>query len=64
MHDLRNDLMYLLINNLKYVLFKILMHVFKYVPKHILMFANVCIKDLITEMGPSLSVYVPSFVIV
>ena len=50
--------MYLLINNLMYVLFKILMHVFKYDLKHILMFANVCIEDLITEMEPSLSVYV------
>ena len=56
--------MNLLINNLMYVLFKILMHVFKFVLKHILMFANVCIEDLIMEMEPSLSVYVTSFVIV
>ena len=34
------------------------MHVFIYVLKQILMFANVCIEDLITEMAPSLSVYV------
>jgi hypothetical protein len=56
--------MYLLINNLIYILYKILMHVFTYGLKQILMFANVCIEDLITEMEPSLSVYVTSFVIV
>ena len=56
--------MYLLINNLIYVLYKIVMHVFIYGLKQILMFANVCIEDLITEMEPSLSVYVTSFVIV
>ena len=56
--------MYLLINNLIYILYKIVMHVFIYVLKQILMFANVCIEDLITEMEPSLSVYVTSFVIV
>ncbi len=49
--------MYLLINNLIYILYKIVMHVFIYVLKQILMFANVCIEDLITEMEPSLSVY-------
>ena len=56
--------MYLLINKLIYILFILVMHVFVYVLKQILMFANVCIEDLITEMEPSLSVYVTSFVIV
>ena len=56
--------MYFLMNNLMYILQKIVMHVFIYVLKQILMFANVCIEDLITEMEPSLSVYVTSFIIV
>ena len=56
--------MYLLINNLIYILYKILMHVFTYGLKQIVMFPDVCIEDLITEMEPSLSVYVTSIVIV
>jgi hypothetical protein len=56
--------MHVLINDLMYILFEILMHVFIYVLIHISMFGNVCIEDLITEMEPSLSVYVPSVVFV
>ena len=51
-----NDLMYVLINDLMYVLINHLMCVLIYVLN---VSSNIFVEDLITEMAPLLSVYVP-----
>ena len=64
MYVLINDLMYVLINDLMYVLNNDLMYVLINDLMCVLIFilnvsSNIFVEDLITEMAPLLSVYVP-----